>query len=163
MPEESIFSNKEIAFLQELNREDVEYIIVGLSAAALQGAPVVTQDVDLWFRDLADQGIQNALQRVEGTYIPPIGSNPPMFVGDAVKLFDIVLHMHGLDGFDKEKQNTIKVQIGRLKVRVLILERIICSKEATGREKDKLALPVLRDALTVIRATEERENHGKRG
>ena len=73
-----------------------------------------------------------------------------MFVGEAVKLFDIVIHMHGLGDFTEEKQYAIKVPIGRLKVLVLALERIIRSKEASGREKDRLALPVLRDALIAI-------------
>lgn len=130
-------------------------MIVGLSAAALQSAPVVTQYVDLWFMDLVDPGIQKALSRVGGAYVPPREQNPPMFVGDAVKLFDIVTHMHGLEEYEKEKQHTIKVSIGRLKIRVLALERIIRSKEATGRERDRLALPVLRDALIAIRGSRD--------
>ncbi|MCJ7580287.1 MAG: hypothetical protein MUP98_07105 [Candidatus Aminicenantes bacterium] len=35
------------------------------------------------------------------------------------------------------------------------LTRIIKSKEASGREKDRLALPVLRDALATIEALEK--------
>jgi len=150
VPEESIFSGKEIAFLRELNREKVEFMIVGLSAAALQGAPVVTQDVDLWFKDLTDTGIMHALQKVGGTYVFPVGQNPPMFAGEAVKLFDIVTHMHGLQSFAEEKQYALKIRIGRFKVPVLALERIIRSKEATNRAKDRLAIPVLRDALVAI-------------
>ena len=38
---------------------------------------------------------------------------------------------------------------------VLKLERIIASKKATGREKDKLVLKVLSDALKTI---QERKN-----
>ena len=153
MPEASIFSDREIAFLGELNREKVEYMIVGLSAATLQGAPVVTQDVDLWFRDLSHPGIARALGRAGGTYIPPIGQHPPMFTGKAVKLFDIVPHMHGLGTFAEEYDRTVKVRLGRIKVRVLRLDRIIASKEAIDREKDRLVLPVLRDVLAVIRET----------
>jgi hypothetical protein len=33
--------------------------------AALQGAPVVTQDVDLWFEDLGDPGIREAFPVLE--------------------------------------------------------------------------------------------------
>ena len=133
-------------------------MIVGLSAAALQGAPVVTQDVDLWFKDLTDTGIKKALQMVGGTYIFPVGQNPPMFVGEAVKLFDIVTHMHGLESFTEEKQYAIKVPIGRFKVLVLALERIIRSKEATNREKDRLAIPVLRDALIAITESNKQDH-----
>ena len=151
MPENLIFTDKEAVFLKELVKQKVDFMIVGLSAAALQGAPVVTQDIDLWFKDLKDPGIMKALKRIGGSYIPPMGINPPMFAGDAVKLFDIVIHMHGLDGFEKEKENSINMQLGRVKIRVLSLERIIKSKKATNRQKDKLILPVLKDALVAIR------------
>ena len=158
MPAPSIFTDKEIRFLGALIRENVDFMIVGLSAAALQGAPVVTVDVDLWFRDLADPGIRTALREVGGTYIPPTGQNPPIFAGDAVNLFDIVVHMHGLEAFERERENALKIQIGRIKVPVLPLDQVLHSKEATGREKDRLAIPVLRDAL--IAAGESAKSQG---
>jgi len=147
-----IFGDKEAKFLRELIRQKVDFMIVGLSAAALQGAPVVTQDIDLWFRNLGDPRIRKALEKMDAIYVPPIGLNPPMFAGDAVNLFDIVVHMHGLDKYDKEKKHTLKVPLGKFKVKVLSLDRIIKSKKATGRQKDKLVLPVLSDALKAIKA-----------
>jgi len=145
-----IFSAKETAFLKELVKNEVCFMIVGLSAAALQGAPVVTQDVDLWFRDLSDPGIKKSLKKVGGAFVPPIGLNPPMFAGNGIQLFDIVTAMHGLDSFDKEWGNTLELPLGQLTVRVLKLARIIKSKENLGREKDRLVLPVLRDAMATI-------------
>ncbi len=146
-----IFSEEEIAFLQELARQKVEFMIVGLSAAALQGAPVVTQDVDLWFKDLEHPGIKKALKKVGGTFVQPAGLNPPMFAGEAVKLFDIVTHMHGLESFKEEKKHSLTVKLGTIKIAVISLEQIIKSKEFLKRQKDKLVLPVLKDALTVIK------------
>jgi len=147
---ELIFTAKEAAFLRELVRLKVDFMIVGLSAAALQGAPVVTQDVDLWFKDLTDLRIRKALKKVDASYVPPIGLNPPMLAGEAVNLFDIVVHMHGLQSFSKERKNTISISLGRFKVQVLSLKQIIASKKATGRDKDKFVLPALSDALTAI-------------
>lgn len=152
MAENLIFSSKEISFLRELIKQDVKFILVGLSAAALQGAPVVTQDIDLWFKNLADPGIKKALKKVGGVYVHPIGLNPPTFAGDSVKLFDIVSTMHGLDSFDNEMRNSIKVSLGQIQIHVLKLERIIKSKETVGRAKDKIVLPVLKDALETIRS-----------
>ena len=68
----SIFTEQEEGFLRELVRQRVEFMIVGLSAAALQGAPAVTQDIDLWFKDLADPKLTNALDRVD---IVPAGGD----------------------------------------------------------------------------------------
>lgn len=87
-------SESELRFLGALRNRNVRFMLVGLSAAALQGAPVVTQDVDLWFEDLGDPGIGEALRDVGGAYGPPSKSNPPMFVGGGTELFDIVLTMH---------------------------------------------------------------------
>ncbi len=151
MADSLIFGDREAEFLKELVRQKVEFMIVGLSAAALQGAPVVTQGIDLWFRTLPDPGLEKALKEVRGVYVPPTARNGPMFAGNGIELFDIVLTMDGLGEFDEERKHAIKVPLGRTKVLVLKLERIIASKEAAAREKDRLVLKVLTDALKTIK------------
>jgi hypothetical protein len=127
-------------------------MVVGLSAATLQGAPVVTQDVDLWFENLGEQKISRALQEVGAAYVPPSAINPPMLAGAGAELFDIVLRMDGLGTFAKELKNCIEIPLGRQKLKVLSLERILASKIAANRAKDKLTIPVLRDALATTSA-----------
>ncbi len=151
MPEPLIFDDREQEFLKELLRQKVDFMVVGLSAAALQGAPVVTQDIDLWFRDLGDPGIARALRKVHGAYVPPILANPPAFAGRGVSLFDIVVHMHGVGPFERERANVVRVPLGRFKLPVLRLDRILASKKALGREKDRRVLGVLADALIATR------------
>lgn len=151
----AIFTDREQRFLRELARQGVEYLIVGLAAAALQGAPAVTQDIDLWFRDLTDPRFRAALDKVGGIYVPPTPSTPPTLAGKAVALFDIVLTMHGLETFEEEAANAIELELGSVKVRALPLARIIASKKAANREKDRLVLPILEDALAALQDTEE--------
>jgi hypothetical protein len=146
----TMFTGREVRFLRELQKQGVEFMIVGAAAAALQGAPIVTQDIDLWFKDLNDPGIKKALARVGGAFVPNIGHHPPTLAGDAVELFDIVLTMHGLESFASEKAHSKVVDLGRISVRILDLDRIIRSKEAAGRPKDALTIPVLKDALATI-------------
>jgi len=43
-----------------------------------------------------------------------------------------------------------------VRVKVLPLERILASKRAANRAKDKLVIPVLEDSLTSTRAEKER-------
>ena len=148
----TIFTEDEAAFLQELVRRGVEFMIVGLSAAALQGAPAVTQDVDLWFKDLSDPRLREAIKRAGGAYVAPTASTPPMLVGKSVALFDIVLSMDGLEPFDRELAHTVEILVGRTPVKVLQLERIIVSKRAANRAKDLAILPVLEDAAATLRA-----------
>ena len=151
----SLFSDKELAFLGALVEGEVSFLVVGLAAAALQGAPAVTQDVDLWFRDLADPRLTGALQRIGASYIPPTDSTPPLLAGAGTDLFDIVVHMHGLESFEQEVRRAALVQVGGVDLPVLPLERIIASKRATGRPKDLSILPALEDALRA-RAAEKR-------
>lgn len=147
----AIFTESEQSFLKELNRRGVDYIIVGLAAAALQGVPAVTQDIDLWFRDLSDPRIGQALKRVGGFYVPPTSTTPPMFGGKNVALFDIVMTMHGLRSFDHELKGAVSIRVGRMNLKVLSLERIIASKKAANRQKDRLVLPLLKDALAATK------------
>lgn len=150
-----IFTESEIRFLRELVRCKVDFMIIGLSAAALQKAPVVTQDIDLWFADLSDPKLAAALKKTKSVYIPPMKDHPPMFAGDDAKIFDIVMHVHGLGEYAEVKKQAIKVKLDDFRVSVLPLELIIKSKQATGRKKDKLVLPVLKDVLKVIKAVKK--------
>ncbi len=147
MDENLIFTAEELAFLKNLTRNKVPFMIVGLSAAALQGAPMVTQDVDLWFRTITHPGIRKALTKSGGSLIPPFGLNPPMFSGKHVDCFDIVLTVHGVGSFDEEIKTAVKVPMGGFTVHALPLDRIIASKKFLNREKDRMALPALKAAL----------------
>lgn len=155
-----LLNENEIRFLRALLQRKVRFLVVGLSAAALQGAPVVTQDVDLWFEELTDPKIREALKEVNAAYAPPSHLNPPMFVGGEIELFDIVLTLHGLGNFSEEWQNSIEVPMGDEKLRVLRLDRIIASKRKANRPKDQLVLPVLEDSLAASAASRMKGEKG---
>jgi len=142
-------SESELLFLRALISRKVRFIVVGLSAAALQGAPVVTQDVDLWFENLSDPRIVEALREVGAAYVPPSIQNPPMFAGGGIELFDIVQKMDGVKSFADEWPDCAEVPLGRLKLKMLSLERILASKRAANRMKDRLVIPVLEDSLAA--------------
>lgn len=150
------FTEREEAFLRALVDEGVDFLVVDLAAAALQGVPAVTQDVALWIRDLSDERLQAALAHVGATYVPPGPDHPPLLVGAGVELFDVVVHMHGLESFAQEARRAERVPIGDVEIPVLRLDRIIASKEATDRPKDRAILPALRDAWKVRRARKGR-------
>jgi hypothetical protein len=146
------FSESELRLLRILLKRKVRFMVVGLSAATLQGAPVVTQDVDLWFENLGEQKMCLALREVGAAYVPPSINNPPMLAGQGAELFDIVIRMDGLGKFSDEIKNCVEIPLGRYKLKVLALERILASKMAANRPKDKLTIPVLRDALATTQS-----------
>jgi hypothetical protein len=143
-------TKEERRFLCALLRRRVPFMVVGLSAAAMQGAPVVTQDIDLWFQDLNGPSLAQALRDVGAAYVPPSILNPPMFTLAGTELFDIVLRMDGLRDFSEELKHCHKIPFGRYWLKVLSLERILASKRAANRPKDKLVIPVLEDSLATI-------------
>ncbi|HET8644143.1 MAG TPA: hypothetical protein VFO85_01565, partial [Vicinamibacteria bacterium] len=148
----SLLTDKEERFLQTLVEEGVHFMVVGLAAAALQGAPAVTQDIDLWFADLSDPALRRALAKAGATYIGPTIENPPLIAGGDAGLFDIVVHMHGLGTFAQEIRRAVRVPVGAVEVPVLPLDRVIASKKATGRPKDIAVLPALEDAWRVLQS-----------
>jgi len=150
------FSEAKRRLLQHLLKRKVRFMVVGLSAATLQGAPVVTQDVDLWFENLGDPKMSRALLEVGAAYVPPSINNPPMLAGEGAELFDVVIRMDGLGTFADELKNCLDVALGRQKLKVLSLERILVSKIAANRPKDKLTIAVLRDALAATRTANSR-------
>ncbi len=146
------FSENEIRLLGSLLKHQVRFMVVGLSAATLQGAPVVTQDVDLWFEHLGEQKMSDALREVGAAYVPPSVNNPPMLAGAGAELFDIVIRMDGLGSFGEEIKHCVEIALGRHKLKVLGLNRVLASKIAANRPKDRLTIPILRDALVATRA-----------
>jgi len=146
------FSESELRLLSILLKRKVQFMVVGLSAATLQGAPVVTQDVDLWFENLGDRKMSLALQEIGAAYVPPSINNPPMLAGPGAELFDIVIRMDGLGTFSEEIKHCIELPLARHKLKVLALDRILASKMAANRPKDKLTIPVLLDALAAARS-----------
>jgi hypothetical protein len=148
-------SDAELGILRSLVRHRVRFMIVGLSAAALQGAPVVTEGVDLWFEDLHDPALLTALREVGAAYVPPFELNPPMLTCPGAQPFDIVLRMDGLGSFAEEARHAREFTIGGVCLNVLPLARILASKEVANRPKDRLVAPVLRDALL---AQQERQS-----
>jgi hypothetical protein len=117
----------------------------------------VTQDVELWFENLTDPRIGDAVREIGAAYVAPSQLNPPMFVGKSMELFDIVLTMDGLDSFKQELENCVDVALERRKLKVLRLDRILVSKQAANRPKDRLVVPVLSDALAASKATKKKE------
>ena len=152
-------SEAELRLLESLLLHKIRFMVVGLSAAALQGAPVVTEDIDLWFNDLSDPKLMQALVKVGAAYIPPFGYNPPMLGGVGSDPFDVVIRMDGLDKFVDEWKRALDIKVGTLILKVLPLERILASKQAANRPKDQRVIPVLQNTLVTLQTTASRRTN----
>jgi hypothetical protein len=140
-------TDAEVIFLRALASSGSRFVIVGLGAAVLQGADTATQDLDLWFESLSDTRIADAAKAAGGAF--DWRSNPPMIAGKGLDRLDVVVRCDGLRGFRHEYAKAIDLPIDDFSVKVLPLDRVIASKQAAGRPKDRAAIEALRAALSV--------------
>jgi hypothetical protein len=148
----SVFAPGERAFLEALNDLGIRYVLVGMSAALLQGVNAATLDMDLWFEDLGDARIREAARRAGGFYVGGhFGMQPPALGGEALgERFDVVTHLDGLGSFAEEWANTREMTVDGVRLRVLLLPRIAASKRASRRPKDLAQLPAIEEALAAL-------------
>jgi len=153
MQDFSALTPHERAVLSALNRHGVRFMLVGLSAAVLQGANTATRDIDLWLEDSTDPKIGEAVREAGGIWVSgSFGARPPQIGGDDIgDRLDVVVHMHGLKTFAEEYANTVEMEIDGVMLRVLSLERILESKRSARRVKDLASIPALEEALAARR------------
>ena len=142
---------------------EVEFVVVGMAAAILQGVPVTTLDVDVVHRrttlnvqrllrvlDGLDAVARHDTRRLRPGEIAPHGSwapapdHPPGRSG----------FLGSIDqdrGYEQLIDLTVELRLAQdLSIRVLALPALIEAKERSGRPKDLAALPVLRATLDEI-------------
>ncbi len=146
--------------LRLLAESEVEFVVVGMTAGVLQGAPVTTVDLDVVHRRSRENvaRLLRVLSELDAVYrhdprrLRPQESH---LVGPGHQLLTTT---HGdLDclgeigegvGYEELLGRTVEMKLsGGRTVRVLNLPALIEAKERAGRPKDLAALPVLRAAL----------------
>ena len=80
-----------------------------------------------------------------------------MLAGTHTEPFDLVISMSGLGTFAEEITHAEDIRIGKLRLKVLSLERILASKTAANRPKDRLTVPVLQNVLHTLAAKRSRK------
>ncbi|CAN5909079.1 hypothetical protein BH11MYX4_BH11MYX4_56950 [soil metagenome] len=140
----------EAAFLAALDERGVRYLVVGMSAALMQGVRGSTDGIDLWFAAVGDERSAEAARSAGGFLVTR--TQPPLLGGAFGERFDIVTEMSGLPDFEAEYAQGGVVDLGNAAVRVLPLERILVSKRAANREKDQLAIAQIEQTIRLLAA-----------
>jgi predicted nucleotidyltransferase len=141
------FTEPERRLLQALHDRGTRFLVVGLGAALIEGAPVATLDVDLWLERIDDARVAAAVADAGGFWVGGFGVQPPAFGGAGLERLDVVLTLHGLGTFDEEYARAVDREIDGLRLKVLPLDRVILSKRTTNRPKDRAVLPILEATL----------------
>ncbi len=142
----------------------VDHVVIGGTAANLQGSPLPTEDVDVV--PLAEPGnlgrLSNALRALDAR-IRNGDEEPLPFAQDATGLagsvfwnlttmygdLDLSFRPSGTQGYPDLRRDAIEVTLRGTPVLLASLADIVRSKEAAGRDKDRRELPVLRELVAA--------------
>jgi predicted nucleotidyltransferase len=157
-PEPELDFHRALAALASRN---VRFIVIGGVAAALQGAPIATFDLDVVHSREHDNVLRlvDALAALRAYYREHSGTRPApqtdllsgpghhLLMTDAGPL-DILGQVAGDCGYDDLVDRSIEVELEHgMRIRVLLLAELIRLKELLGREKDWATLAILRRTL----------------
>ena len=148
------------AVLSVLAKHQVRCILIGGFAAVIHGSPYLTTDVDVVPAPDEDnlERLSAALTEMHARVWTASEPNGLRFDHSAQSLarvnvwnlvtdhgrLDITFTPSGTEGFDDLSRDAERLTILGVPVDVASLPDVIRSKEAAGREKDRLVLPVLR-------------------
>jgi predicted nucleotidyltransferase len=136
---------------RQLREVGLEAILIGNAAAALQGAPVSTIDLDFFFRKTPRnmtklkafaRGLQATVLR---PYYPASDLYRVVRDEDGLQV-DFMATAHGLKSFEGVRARSTVITIAGVEIAVASLADIIKSKRAAGRPRDKAVIEILEKA-----------------
>ena len=131
-----------------LRDEKIDFMLIGMSAAVLQGVPGSTIDVDYWVDLPSRQYIRvlNICRRVGAKLL----ANTVVELEDGT-LVNFIYCVTGLKSFAVEKSHANHLKFDGLKIAVLPLERVLQSKESVRRPKDLVHIHLIQQTLNAIK------------
>ncbi len=153
-------------YLEEIARKlaevRLEAVMIGNAAAALQGAPVTTVDIDFLFRKTRTNV---AKIRQFAKALGMMVRNPFYPAADMLRLerdtdqlqIDFCVSIAGIRSFEGVRKRSSELSFGGHSILVADLNDVIRSKRAAGRPKDLAILDTLTDTYAEIQARRQAE------
>lgn len=142
---------------------EVEFVVVGMTAGVLQGAPVSTFDLDIVHRRSPDniQRLLAVLRELEAIYrhdsrgLRPteshLSSPGHQLLTTKFGDLDCLGTIDGDRDYEGLLPHSVELELeGGSRVRVLDLAELLAVKERSGRPKDLAVLPVLRATIDEL-------------
>ncbi len=148
-----------------LRETGLEAVMIGNAAAALQGAPVTTVDVDFLFRKTPAnlRKLKKVARAFDATILRPYYPVSDLFrvaAEDLALQIDFMATVHGLRSYNRVKSRAISVDVGGETFLVASLPDIIASKRAADRPRDRSVLDALTTTLEEKQTLTKRETRG---
>lgn len=134
-------------------------MVAGMSAANLQGVLASTVDVDVWIGLPTRQYMRviNLCHKLKAT----IQSPSKIYLSDDTPV-DFIYEVNGLPPFAREYPRAKWLLFHGQRIPVLPLDRICKSKQAVARDKDKLHILLIRQAIKLEKAAKRAGRKPKR-
>jgi len=136
-------------FIESLNSQGVEFIIVGALSVAYHAIPRTTGDIDFWYRPTPDNALrlEKAIQQFgfgslglkAEDFLAP---NRVVQFGRPPLRIDLINSLSGLSS-EEVWASRIPSQLAGLPVHFLGREALVRNKKASGRPKDRIDLELL--------------------
>jgi|EndMetStandDraft_4_1072995.scaffolds.fasta_scaffold07853_10 hypothetical protein len=164
MAERSFDTSQAEAVTTAFEKENVDFLFIGKGAAILMGYPSATLDVDLFLPRAAENG-QKVVRAIKALGFELTESQAAEIIRgkDFVQLkngpfdLDLIYAPDGLPEYEKVKARSIMID----NFPVVSLSDIIASKEATGRQKDQIDLPMLKSFQRVYEQEQIRRSQAE--
>ena len=151
---------------QELRRLNLDAVLIGNAAAALQGAPVTTVDFDFLFRRTPRnlRKLKRLARALSATVLRPYypASDLYRIVRDDDGLqIDFMGTIHGIRSFEGVRARATTVHIDEVPIVVASLADIIKSKRAARRPRDLAVLEILEKTLAATTPSKRQARGGR--
>jgi hypothetical protein len=139
-----------------LQESGLEAILIGNAAAALQGAPVTTIDIDFLFRPTPRnmKKLKTVAKALDAVILRPYYPASGLFRlsrdEDGMQV-DFMTAIDGVKSFEALRARSRPVDLGGGKLWVADLSAVIESKRAAARPQDKAVLSILEKTLDEAR------------
>ena len=138
-------------FVELLNANAVEYLVVGAHALAAHGHPRYTGDLDIWLR-VTPANVQRVLDALQAFGFGSVGLTREDFLAPQAVIqlgyppgrIDLLMSIDGVS-FDECWNRRIEVQAAGLRLPMIGLADFKTNKRAAGRLKDLADLESLGD------------------
>jgi hypothetical protein len=135
-------------------------VVIGNAAAALQGSPVTTMDIDFMFRKTPTnlRKLKAVADDLDAMVLRPYYPASQLYrvVRDRDGLqLDFMAKVDGVRSYEALRARALEVRFGDHVLRVASLRDVIRSKERAGRPQDLAVLPILRRTLDEREARDE--------
>ena len=129
-------------FVQSLNANHVQYLVVGGYAVALHGHPRYTKDIDLWV-DMSPENAANIIVALEQFGFGTLELTAADFLvpdqiiqlGYPPSRIDLLTTLPGVD-FSKSYATRVQVDVEGVPVSFIDLDNLKRNKKASGRHQD---------------------------